>query len=176
MTKINCFKSYDVRGELGTELNEDIAYKIGLAFSRYLDAKNIVIGGDMRLSTNSLKSALAQGISDTGANVVDIGMTGSEELYFAASFLDVDGGIEVTGSHNPKNYNGMKFVGRDALPIGQDTGLDQIKILAENEPPLASKSKGALTSISILDDYIKKLLTYISYGLHQPYQNSLQPR
>ncbi len=163
MTKINCFNSYDVRGELGTELTEEIAYKIGVAFSHYLKAKKIVIGGDMRLSTNSLKSALAQGILDTGANVVDIGMTGSEELYFAASLLDVDGGIEVTGSHNPKNYNGMKFVGRDASPIGQDTGLDQIKNLAENQSLLITKSKGTLLNISILDEYITKLITYISY-------------
>lgn len=163
MTKINCFNSYDVRGELGTELTEEIAYKIGVAFSHYLEAKKIVIGGDMRLSTNSLKSALAQGILDTGANVVDIGMTGSEELYFAASLLDVDGGIEVTGSHNPKNYNGMKFVGRDALPIGQGTGLDQIKNLAENQSLLITKSKGTFLNISILDEYITKLLTYISY-------------
>ncbi len=163
MTKINCFNSYDVRGELGTELTEEIAYKIGVAFSHYLKAKKIVIGGDMRLSTNSLKSALAQGILDTGANVVDIGMTGSEELYFAASLLDVDGGIEVTGSHNPKNYNGMKFVGRDASPIGQDPGLDQIKNLAENQSLLITKSKGTLLNISILDEYITKLITYISY-------------
>lgn len=132
MNKITCFKSYDVRGELGLELDEEVAYRIGVAFSEYLKAKKIVLGGDIRLSTESLKAALADGITDTGADVIDIGMTGSEELYFASSYLDVDGGIEVTGSHNPKNYNGMKFVGRDALPIGQDSGLREIQALAEN--------------------------------------------
>ena len=85
MNKITCFKSYDVRGELGSELDEEVAYRIGVAFSEYLKAKKIVLGGDIRLSTESLKAALADGITDTGADVIDIGMTGSEELYFASS-------------------------------------------------------------------------------------------
>ena len=163
MNKITCFKSYDVRGELGSELDEEVAYRIGVAFSRYLKAKKIVLGGDIRLSTESLKAALADGITDTGADVIDIGMTGSEELYFASSYLDVDGGIEVTGSHNPKNYNGMKFVGRNALPIGQDTGLRQIQTLAENAKQLTSINKGTTSTTSILKEYTDKLLTFFSH-------------
>lgn len=163
MNKITCFKSYDVRGELGSELDEEVAYRIGVAFSRYLKAKKIVLGGDIRLSTESLKAALADGITDTGADVIDIGMTGSEELYFASSYLDVDGGIEVTGSHNPKNYNGMKFVGQNALPIGQDTGLRQIQTLAENAKQLTSINKGTTSTTSILKEYTDKLLTFFSH-------------
>ena len=163
MNKITCFKSYDVRGELGLELDEEVAYRIGVAFSEYLKAKKIVLGGDIRLSTESLKAALADGITDTGADVIDIGMTGSEELYFASSYLDVDGGIEVTGSHNPKNYNGMKFVGRDALPIGQDSGLREIQALAENVKKFASINKGIISTASILEKYTDKLLTFFSH-------------
>ena len=163
MNKITCFKSYDVRGELGPELDEEVAYRIGVAFSEYLKAKKIVLGGDIRLSTESLKAALADGITDTGADVIDVGMTGSEELYFASSYLDVDGGIEVTGSHNPKNYNGMKFVGRDALPIGQDSGLREIQALAENVKKFASINKGTISTASILEKYTDKLLTFFSH-------------
>ena len=168
MESINCFKSYDVRGKLGQDLNESIAYKIGNGFARYLDARRIVIGGDVRLSTEALKSALAKGITDFGADVVDIGLSGSEELYYAAFSLDVDGGIEVTGSHNPVDYNGMKFVGRGALPIGQETGLLDIKSLAETEPKINNLSKGENTYLSIVDNYIHHLLTYFNKDSIKP--------
>ena len=168
MESINCFKSYDVRGKLGQELNESVAYKIGNGFARYLDAKRVVIGGDVRLSTEALKSALAKGISDFGADVVDIGLSGSEELYYAAFSLDVDGGVEVTGSHNPVDYNGMKFVGRGALPIGQATGLLDIKNLAETEPKINTLCKGEHTYLSIVGNYIHHLLTYFNNDSIKP--------
>ena len=101
VTTLTCFKAYDIRGQLGAELNENIAYRIGRAYAQFLDAKRIVIGGDMRLSTAGLKQALANGLMDAGCDVIDLGMTGTEEVYFAAFHLDVDGGIEVTASHNP---------------------------------------------------------------------------
>ena len=107
MTRLTCFKAYDVRGKLGEELNEDIAYRIGRAFAQHIKAKRVVVGGDIRLTSDALKRALAKGIMDAGADVIDIGMTGTEEIYFAAFHLDVDGGIEVTASHNPIDYNGM---------------------------------------------------------------------
>ena len=95
MEKLTCFKAYDIRGQLGTELNEDISYRIGRAFGQFLKPERIVVGGDMRLTSDSLKHALSEGLRDSGVNVIDIGMTGTEEIYFATSYLDVDGGVEV---------------------------------------------------------------------------------
>ncbi|HBR2793557.1 TPA: phosphomannomutase CpsG, partial [Klebsiella pneumoniae] len=123
---------YDIRGKLGTELNEDIAYRIGRAYGEYLKPKTMVLGGDVRLTSESLKLALARGLQDSGSDVIDIGLSGTEEIYFATSYLEVDGGIEVTASHNPLDYNGMKLVREGSKPISGDTGLNEIKKLAEN--------------------------------------------
>lgn len=101
---LTCFKAYDVRGKLGSELNEDIVYRIGRAYAQHLNAKCVVVGCDIRKSSDSLKQALTNGLMDAGVDVIDIGMTGTEEIYFAAFHLDVDGGIEVTASHNPMDY------------------------------------------------------------------------
>lgn len=162
MKQLTCFKAYDVRGRLGEELNEEIAYRIGRAFAQHLDARCVVVGGDMRLTSEALKQALARGITDAGADVIDIGMTGTEEVYFAAFHLDVDGGIEVTASHNPIDYNGMKFVGRGALPISGDSGLKEIQQLAENRSFKSTTIRGSLSQTSILDAYIEHLLGYIN--------------
>ena len=124
--KLTCFKAYDIRGELGKELNEDIAYRIGRAYGDILSPKSVVVGGDVRLTSNELKLSLANGLMDAGVNVLDLGMTGTEEIYFATSHLKVDGGIEVTASHNPMNFNGMKLVKAQAQPISGDTGLFDI--------------------------------------------------
>ncbi len=161
MKKLTCFKAYDIRGKLGPELNEEIAYRIGRAYAQHLNAKRVVVGGDIRKTSESLKQALARGIMDAGSDVIDLGMTGTEEIYFAAFHLDVDGGVEVTASHNPIDYNGMKLVGRDALPISGDTGLDDIKKLAEENSFPISEYQGNLEQASIIDAYINHLLGYI---------------
>ncbi|MCF6281519.1 MAG: phosphomannomutase CpsG [Candidatus Polarisedimenticolaceae bacterium] len=161
MSRLTCFKAYDIRGKLGEELNEEIAYRIGRAFAQHLKAKRVVVGGDVRLTSESLKQALAKGLMDSGADVIDIGMTGTEEIYFAAFHLDVDGGIEVTASHNPMDYNGMKFVGRGAKPISGDSGLKEIQQIAESEGFELTSKKGSLSQTSILDDYVDHLLGYI---------------
>ena len=140
MSELTCFKAYDIRGQLGTEPNEEVAYRIGRAFAEFLQPKNVVLGGDVRLTSEALKQALARGICDTGADVIDIGVVGTEEVYFATSYLKTDGGIEVTASHNPLDYNGMKPVRENSRPISSDTGLLQIKAMAEEtlvEEPLA---------------------------------------
>ena len=162
MTSLTCFKAYDIRGQLGVELNEDIAYRIGRAYAQFLDAKRIVIGGDMRLSTDGLKQALANGLMDAGCDVIDLGMTGTEEVYFAAFHLDVDGGIEVTASHNPIDFNGMKLVRRGAQPISGDTGLKDIQRLAEAGNFASVGQRGTLIQQSCRDTYIEHLLGYIS--------------
>ena len=130
MTQLTCFKAYDIRGKLGTELNEDIAYKVGRAYGQIYQPKTVVIGCDIRLSSEALKQATIQGLNDAGVNVLDLGMTGTEEVYFGAFHLDVQGGIEVTASHNPIDYNGMKLVRENARPISADTGLKDIQALA----------------------------------------------
>ena len=161
MENLSCFKAYDIRGQLGTELNEDVAYRIGRAFGQYLSPKTVVVGGDMRLTSDALKGSVAEGLMDSGVDVIDIGMTGTEEIYFATKHLGVDGGIEVTASHNPMDYNGMKLVRKGSLPISGDTGLLDIKRLAEENdfPPVGER--GSLTQTSNLDAYADHLMGYI---------------
>lgn len=129
---LTCFKAYDIRGQLGEELNSDIAYRVGRAYGEFLQPQSVVVGGDIRLTSEELKLALAEGLRDAGVNVLDIGVSGTEEIYFATFHLGLDGGIEVTASHNPMNYNGMKLVRSQAKPISGDTGLRDIQRLAEN--------------------------------------------
>ncbi|GAB4258424.1 MAG: colanic acid biosynthesis phosphomannomutase CpsG [Methylomicrobium sp.] len=168
MQTLTCFKAYDIRGQLGVELNEDIAYRIGRACGEYLKAKTIAVGGDVRLTSESLKTALAEGLMDAGVDVVDIGMTGTEEIYFAAQFLAVQGAIEVTASHNPMDYNGMKLVREHAKPISGDTGLKEIQRLAERNDFSPVVKKGCLTHRSILVDYVDHLMTYIDLSKLTP--------
>ncbi|MBE2896969.1 phosphomannomutase CpsG [Pasteurellaceae bacterium HPA106] len=161
MTKLTCFKAYDVRGRLGDELNEDIAYRIGRAFGQFLQPKNVVVGGDVRLSSKELKSALTNGLLDAGVDVIDLGLTGTEEIYFATSFLGVDGGIEVTASHNPMDYNGLKFVRAGSRPISADSGLADIQRLAEENNFPAVAKRGEYKQHSVLQEYVDHLLTYV---------------
>ncbi|MDR0440800.1 MAG: phosphomannomutase CpsG [Candidatus Accumulibacter sp.] len=158
---MTCFKAYDIRGKLGAELDEDIARRIGQAFGEYFKPRRVAIGGDARRTSAALKQALAEGLMDAGADVLDLGLTGAEEVYFAAFHLDIDGGIEVTASHNPLDYNGMKLVGRGARPVSGDTGLKEIRRLAEENAFPSPVERGVLTRQSILDPYVDHLLGYI---------------
>ncbi|PSU88003.1 phosphomannomutase CpsG [Photobacterium kishitanii] len=168
MKKLTCFKAYDIRGRLGDEINTDIAYRIGRAFGEYLKPKSVVVGGDVRLTSKELKLALSDGLLDSGCDVIDIGMTGTEEVYFATKDLKVDGGIEITASHNPINYNGMKLVRKDAKPISGDTGLNDIKKLAELNDFPKIKKRGCYIKQSNLNAYIDHLMTYISSNNIRP--------
>lgn len=132
MPEINCFKAYDIRGQLLSQLDEKIAYRIGRAFAEHLQTRTVVVGGDTRITSRPLKLALSAGLIDGGAKVKDIGHAGTEEVYFATQFLGVDGGIEVTASHNPIDYNGLKLVKAGSVPISGDTGLGAIKRMAES--------------------------------------------
>jgi phosphomannomutase len=168
MNELTCFKAYDIRGQLGEELNDEVAYRIGRAFALYLKPKKIVVGGDIRLTSEALKLAFSNGLLDEGVDVFDIGMTGTEEIYFATKNLGMCGGVEVTASHNPMNYNGMKLVREDSKPISGDTGLNAIKALAESQPwkdnrtTKQVRSRGLYQQISNLDSYVEHLLTYVS--------------
>jgi phosphomannomutase len=170
MAELTCFKAYDIRGQLGTELDEEIAYRIGRAYAEFLKPKNVVLGGDIRLTSVALKAALSEGIRDAGADVIDIGMVGTEEVYFATSHLEADGGIEVTASHNPIDYNGMKPIREGSRPVSSDTGLLDIKRLAEaNEfSPIDTAKRGAYKQLSVLEAYLDHLFTYVDLSKIKP--------
>lgn len=167
MKELTCFKAYDIRGQLGTELDNDISYRIGRAYGQFLKSENdadktVVVGGDVRLTSEVLKQALANGLMDAGVNVVDIGVTGTEEIYFATFHLGVDGGIEVTASHNPMDYNGMKLVREGSKPISGDTGLREIQALAEKNEFVDVEVKGHYKKVSLLQEYVDHLMGYIT--------------
>ena len=170
MAELTCFKAYDIRGQLGTELDEGIAYRIGRAYAEFLKPNNVVLGGDIRLTSEAIKAALSDGIRDAGADVIDIGMVGTEEVYFATSHLEADGGIEVTASHNPIDYNGMKPIREGSRPISSDTGLLDIKCLAEvnDFAPVDTANRGGYKEVSILDAYLDHLFTYVDLASIKP--------
>ena len=169
MQKLTCFKAYDIRGKLGAELNEDVAYRIGRAYGTFVGSgKQVVVGGDVRQTSASLKLALANGLQDAGVNVIDIGLTGTEEIYFATFHLGIDGGIEVTASHNPMDYNGMKLVREGSKPISGDTGLKDIQRMAEENDFPAVTTHGTYSQQSCLDAYVQHLLGYIDLKALKP--------
>jgi phosphomannomutase len=165
---IDCFKAYDVRGQIPNQLNADICYRIGNATAEFLGASKVVVGRDMRLSSNEFADAVSRGLVDAGVDVLDIGLCGTEMVYFATSFLNADGGIMVTASHNPADYNGLKFVREEARPISADTGLADIKRLAERDRRKLAAKPGNVEHPDIFDDYIKHMLTYVDVGALKP--------
>lgn len=173
MTKLTCFKAYDVRGRLPDELNEDIAWRIGRAYAAYLRPRAVVVGFDVRLQSPALAAAVSQGLIDGGVDVVDIGLCGTEEVYFQTFHRQqkghpVDGGVMVTASHNPMNYNGMKLVRAGSLPISGDTGLQAIRELAErNEYPPAER-RGCIHTDTTKRAYIQHLLGYVDVTALSP--------
>ena len=176
MNHLTCFKAYDIRGRLPDELNEDIAWSVGRAFSAFLHTKTVVIGGDIRLSTPSLKMALSHGLRAGGTDVIDIGLCGTEEIYFATSHLKADGGIMVTASHNPVDYNGMKLVREISRPISGDTGLLQIRSLAERylaegmmkQCQVAGQVAGQYRQTTVSSEYIDHIVDYIDLSCLRP--------
>ena len=170
MSKLTCFKAYDIRGRLDEEINEEIAWRIGRAYGEYLKPETIVLGGDVRLSSEKLKLALSNGLRDAGVDILDIGLSGTEEIYFATFYLGVDGGIEVTASHNPMDYNGMKLVRKGARPISGDTGLHDIQRLAEinNFSSVNKKNQGSYRKINLRKKYIDHLMGYIDFKNFSP--------
>ena len=182
---INSFKAYDIRGELGVNLDEDIAYRIGRAFAQILyqryhaaienktndmaDLKPaIVIGSDIRHSSEQLKQAAIKGIMDAGIDVIDLGMTGTEEVYFATSHYQALGGIEVTASHNPINYNGLKLVKEHSKPISADDGLAEIQALAESGQFTTDNQSGQLQLLTDKSAYIDHVMTFVDVDKLKP--------
>lgn len=166
--EITCFKPYDIRGRVPDQLNEDIAYRVGRAFVEFLKPKTVVVGYDIRLTSKRLCDELSRGLTDSGANVINIGQCGTEEVYFGTSYLKADGGIVVTASHNPKDYNGMKLVRENSKPISGDTGLDEIKTLAEVGEFEGAANKGKVVEQNIKSAYIEHLLGYVDIDKLKP--------
>ncbi len=163
------FKAYDIRGKYPAEVNEELAYRLGKAFCVMLGARRIAIGHDIRLSGNSLQEAIVRGVREMGCDVVDIGQCGTEMIYFATAHLKLDGGIMVTASHNPKDYNGMKLVREGARPISADTGLKELEeAIFKNDFPAPADSEGKYEAIAIADDYVRHLLGYIDQKKLRP--------
>ncbi len=173
--EIKCFKAYDVRGRIPDELNNDVAYRIGNATAKFLDAQQIVLGRDIRLSSAELAEAVSAGITDSGCNVIDIGLGGTEMVYFATGHLEADGGIMVTASHNPADYNGLKIVRRESRPVSADSGLMDIRTLAECDDRLIEARKGEVDRVSITAAYCKKLLGYVDLDKLQPLKIVVNP-
>ncbi|MGP5536509.1 phosphomannomutase CpsG [Psychrobacter glacincola] len=182
---IDSFKAYDIRGELGVNLNEAIAYRIGRAFAQILFQRYgtaveahdnnmvnlkpvIVIGSDIRHSSEQLKQATIAGILDAGVNVIDLGMSGTEEVYFATSYYQALGGIEVTASHNPINYNGLKLVKEHSKPISADDGLAEIQALAESGQFITKNRSGTLQLLTDKSAYINHVMTFIDTDKLKP--------
>ena len=167
-SEITCFKAYDIRGRIPDQLNEDIAYRVGRAYVEFLAPQQVVVGYDIRLSSEHLCAALTEGLTDGGADVINIGRCGTEEIYFATSHLRVGGGIVVTASHNPKDYNGMKLVRQDSRPISGDTGLQEIRRIAEQNEFAAVLNKGSVSKQDTQTAYLEHLLTYVQKDSLKP--------
>jgi phosphomannomutase/phosphoglucomutase len=169
MPSLTCFKAYDIRGQVPNQLNDDIAYGIGRALVAELQGKTFVVGRDMRLESPALAKALIKGLTEAGADVVDIGLCGTEEVYFATSHYAADGGVMVTASHNPKGYNGMKLVREQSRPISGDSGLNAIRQRVEDGQlgELAAVA-GGVDSRPDKSAYIQHLLSYVDVASLKP--------
>ena len=165
---LNCFKAYDIRGQVPTELNEDLAHRIGNATAQVLGPGPVVLGRDVRLSSQALQDALTAGLNAAGRNVIDIGLCGTEEIYFQTHHLGAAGGVMVTASHNPMDYNGLKLVREGARPISGDTGLFTIRDKVANGIDVKADSPGIVTQAYSKTAYIEHLLDYIDHGTLKP--------
>jgi phosphomannomutase len=161
MQELKCFKAYDIRGRVPDELDTDLARRIGRAYAEFLRPGKVVVGRDVRLTSEELCRALAEGLMAGGADVFDIGLCGTEEVYFATFHEKMDGGIMVTASHNPMDYNGMKLVREGARPISGDSGLGRIRELALVNRFSSAARKGTLTPLDVRSKYIDHLLGYL---------------
>ncbi len=172
MSQINpdVFKAYDIRGVYPTEVDESLARQVGRAFVQYLGAKRIGVGRDMRVSSPAMAAAFIEGATTQGAAVVDYGLIGTDMLYFGVARDGLDGGAEVTASHNPKQYNGMKLVGREALPLSGDKGISDIRdmLVGGTVPPPAARP-GTAETRAVLDEYVDHVMSFVDSAAIQPF-------
>jgi phosphomannomutase len=170
MISPDIFKAYDVRAIYPTELNEDTAYKIGRAYVAYLGATRIAVSRDMRVSSPTLAAAFIDGARFQGADVVDYGMMATDMLYFAVVRGDFEGGVQITASHNPKQYNGVKMVRREAFPLSGDAGIGEIRDMVTTDTiPAPTRAQGGLTTDRIIDAYIDTVMSFIDVSTIKPF-------
>lgn len=172
---MSLFKAYDLRGKVPEDLNEDIAYKIGRAYAALYQPGTVAVGYDIRNESIAITEALSRGLTESGTDVFNIGLCGTEEVYFATFHHKLDGGIMVTASHNPKGHNGMKLVGPEAKPISDDTGLQDIKALVESGNFPESNTVGTVTNSPDKQAYIEHLLSYINLNNLKPMKIVVDP-
>jgi len=172
---MTCFKAYDIRGRIPDQLNDEVAYRIGRAYGQCIRPRQVVVGYDVRLDSPVLASALSKGLTDSGSDVINIGLCGTEEVYFQTFHRGVDGGIMVTASHNPIDYNGMKLVREGSRPISGDSGLGDIRRLAEHGEFQASARRGTITEDFGKDAYISHLLSYVNAKAMKPLRIVVNP-
>jgi len=165
---ISGFKAYDLRGRIPSELNEDVAYRVGRAYAEFVKPKKVIVGRDIRVSSEELAKALEQGLLDSGVDVYDVGLCGTEVVYFATFAKQMDGGIMVTASHNPPDYNGMKFVREGSRPISGDNGLQDIRRIAEAGRFPAPARVGERFAVDIMPEYVEHLLSYVDRSKLKP--------
>lgn len=174
--KTSCFKAYDIRGRIPDELNTDLARRIAYAYAQVIKPKRVVVGRDIRLSSEELADAVMDGLQRAGVDVFDIGLCGTENVYFATFNEKMDGGIMVTASHNPIDYNGLKLVREESKPIGADTGLKDIQALVESEDMVLSEEvEGKRETLDTWDEYIQHLLSYIDVDQLKPLKVVINP-
>ena len=165
---ISCFKAYDIRGRIPDQLNDDVAYRVGRAYAQFLLPKTVVVGQDVRPTSPALSAALIKGLTEGGADVLDLGLCGTEEVYFATSHAGADGGIMVTASHNPADFNGMKLVRAESRPISGDSGLDAIRRLAEKGDFKSPVRTGSVAAYEHRIAYVRHLLSYVDTSVLRP--------
>lgn len=167
---LTCFKAYDIRGQIGADLDEDIVYRIARAFARVLGCSKVVLGHDVRSTSEQFAEAAARGLMEEGCTVLNIGLSGTEEMYFATSYFGAEGGICVTASHNPIDYNGMKMVQTGSAPLSSTLGLDAIKALAEqNTFPLASASgENVDVAAQARAAYVEQVVSFVDVAALRP--------
>src|SRR3954462_13636090 len=162
------FKAYDIRGIYPDDLDEDAAYRIGRAYVQQFEPRRIAVGRDMRLSSPQMAAALIEGASDEGAEVLDLGLVGTEMVYYAVGSLQLDGGIMVTASHNPKEYTGMKIVRRGALPVGGESGLLDVRDRAVAGSNAAGKAPGRVEAHDIWPAYVDRVMSFVDVSAVRP--------
>ncbi len=169
MKNIPGFKAYDIRGKVPSELNTDIAYKVGRAFVKLNNAKKVVIGMDVRVSSPELSKALANGLTDAGCNVIDLGLCGTEMIYFSTPYFDADGGVMITASHNPPEYNGLKFVKKGSVPMGYASGLGEVEqMILNNDLGELATVKGKVENKDVMDAFIENLNQFYDANKMEP--------
>ena len=169
MHSLDSFKAYDIRGRSPDEINESLAYDIGRAYAAFVKPQRVAVGHDIRLSSPALAAALKRGLRECGSDVLDIGLWGTEGAYFATFASKLDGGVMVTASHNPPDYNGMKFVREEARPISADTGLKEMRALIEGgRLPGKAARQGTERPLDIHTEYLRHLLGYLDVGRLRP--------